>query len=176
MFEFDDSVINSAAYRRAYHTYTIKARQTSNSEENEQDEKKGAAGAKTIANLDPTDLLVIRDEDYFDDACLHLCQRIQQWVLRFSKISDKRGCRLTGELSDDKVIDRLESAVLDGSDVDSYLVDRIKRRDIFTSVVVTMMWEFIFTRYLFGLDREHRQKLKSLENILGEGGGLFYDP
>jgi len=38
------------------------------------------------------------------------------------------------------------------------------------SVVMTMVWEFIFTRYLFGMDREQRQKLKALEKILAEVG------
>ena len=33
-----------------------------------------------------------------------------------------------------------------------------------------MMWEYIFTRYLFGMDREQRQKLKALEKQLSEVG------
>jgi len=35
-----------------------------------------------------------------------------------------------------------------------------------------MIWEFVFTRYVFGMDREQRQKLKSLEKALGEVGEL----
>ncbi|ODA81816.1 hypothetical protein RJ55_00321 [Drechmeria coniospora] len=114
--------------------------------------------------------LVIRDEDHFDTRCQQLCSHIQQWVLRFSKFSDMRACRLTSEINDEKTIDRLDNAVLDGSDVDSYLNDRVKRRDIFMSMTMTMMWEFVFTRYLFGMDREQRQKLKSLEKLLTEVG------
>ena len=114
--------------------------------------------------------LVVRNEDYFEDACQELCRHVQQWVLRFSKSSDMRGCRLVEEVRDDKIIDRLENAILDGTDVDVYLNDRVKRRDVFMSVVMTMVWEFIFTRYLFGMDREQRQKLKTLEKILGEVG------
>ncbi|KMU85460.1 hypothetical protein CIHG_03242 [Coccidioides immitis H538.4] len=38
------------------------------------------------------------------------------------------------------------------------------------SVVMTMMWDYIFTRYLFGMDREQRQKLKTLEKQLCEVG------
>lgn len=116
------------------------------------------------------EFLVVRDEDYFDNACQQLCQHVQQWVLRFSKFSDMRACRLTSEISNDKTIDRLDNAILDGSDVDSYLTDRIKRRDVFMSMTMTMVWEFIFTRYLFGMDREQRQKLKSLEKLLLEVG------
>jgi hypothetical protein len=117
-----------------------------------------------------SEFLTIRDEDYFDNACQQLCQHVQQWVLRFSKFSDMRACRLTTEINNDKVIDRLDNAILDGSNVDSYLADRIKRRDVFMSMTMTMVWEFVFTRYLFGMDREQRQKLKSLEKLLSEVG------
>ena len=114
--------------------------------------------------------LNIRDEDHFDHRCQQLCSHVQQWVLRFSKFSDMRACRLTNEINDEKTIDRLDNAVLDGSDVDVYLRDRVKRRDIFMSMTMNMIWEFVFTRYLFGMDREQRQKLKSLEKLLTEVG------
>ncbi|KAL8702004.1 MAG: hypothetical protein Q9224_000224, partial [Gallowayella concinna] len=114
------------------------------------------------------DTLLDRDEDYFDTQCQSLCQHVQQWVLRFSKFSDSRACYLASEIRDEKVVDRMENAILDGSDVDTYLADRVKRRDVFMSMVMTMTWEFIFTRYLFGADREQRQKLKSLEKTLSE--------
>ncbi|KAM0455459.1 hypothetical protein ACHAPV_007801 [Trichoderma viride] len=114
--------------------------------------------------------LNIKDEDYFDHRCQQLCSHVQQWVLRFSKFSDMRACRLTNEINDEKIIDRLDNAVLDGSDVDRYLNDRVRRRDIFMSMSMNMIWEFVFTRYLFGMDREQRQKLKSLEKLLTEVG------
>ena len=114
--------------------------------------------------------LVFRDEDYFDAACQKLCGHVQQWVLRFSKHSDHRRCRALSELHDEKIADRFDNVLLDGSDADAYLGDRVRRRDVFMSVVMTMVWEYIFTRYLFGMDREQRQKLKSLEKQLGEVG------
>lgn len=126
--------------------------------------------------------LTVRDEDYFDSACQQLCQHVQQWVLRFSKFSDTRACRLSSEVAADARLDsstrekietRLDNAILDGSDVDMLLADRIKRRDVFMSVVMTMIWEYVFTRYLFGMDREQRQKLKSLEKTLSEVGKSF---
>lgn len=116
------------------------------------------------------EIITARDEDYFDNACQQLCQHVQQWVLRFSKFSDTRVCRLTNEVRDEKVVDRFDNAILDGSDVDHYLGDRVKRRDVFMSVVMTMIWDYIFTRYLFGMDREQRQKLKLLEKNLSEVG------
>ncbi|KAF2806080.1 uncharacterized protein BDZ99DRAFT_510965 [Mytilinidion resinicola] len=112
--------------------------------------------------------LTVRDEDYFESACQQLCFSVQQWVLRFSKMSDTRPCRLTAEIQDEKLVDRLDNAILDGSDVDVLLADRVKRRDVFMSIVTTMIWEYVFTRFLFGMDREQRQKLKSLEKTLRE--------
>lgn len=116
------------------------------------------------------DFLTIRDEDYFDGACQKLCQHVQQWVLRFSKLSDNRICRLSMDIKDDKLEARLDNAILDGSDVDKLLSDRVRRRDVFMSVVMTMVWEYVFTRYLFGMDREQRQKLKALEKTLADVG------
>ena len=119
---------------------------------------------------DSPDFLSLKDVDHFDHRCQQLCSHVQQWVLRFSKFSDMRACRLTSEINDEKIIDRLDNAVLDGSDVDIYLRDRVRRRDVFMSMTMSMIWEFVFTRYLFGMDREQRQKLKSLEKILLEVG------
>ncbi|KAK2750726.1 hypothetical protein FQN57_002799 [Myotisia sp. PD_48] len=118
------------------------------------------------------DVLVVRDEDYFETACQKLCQHVQQWVLRFSKYSDMRICRLTSSLRDEQIVERFTNAILDGTDVNAYLSDRVKRRDVFMSVTMAIMWEFIFTRYLFGLDREQRQKLKMLEKHLSEVGPM----
>jgi len=116
------------------------------------------------------DFLVVRDEDYFEGACTQLCQHVQQWVLRYSKFSDTKACRLSSDVKDDKIEARLDDAILDGSDVDALLNDRVKRRDVFMSVVMSMIWEYVFTRYLFGLDQGQRQKLKSIERQLTEIG------
>jgi hypothetical protein len=123
-----------------------------------------------LASKQGDSFLVVRDEDYFDSACQQLCQHVQQWVLRFSKFSDQKHCKLSSDLNNEKVETRLDNAILDGSDVDMLLADRVKRRDVFMSVVMTMIWEYVFTRYLFGMDREQRQKLKSLEKTLNEVG------
>ncbi|KAI5866598.1 hypothetical protein GGS23DRAFT_551233 [Durotheca rogersii] len=116
------------------------------------------------------EFLRIKDEDHFDHRCQQLCSHVQQWVLRFSKFSDMRACRLTSEINDEKIIDRLDNSILDGSEVDEYLGDRVRRRDIFMSMTMNMIWDFVFTRYLFGMDREQRQKLKSLERLLLDVG------
>ena len=117
-----------------------------------------------------SDDFVERDEDYFDSQCQSLCQHVQQWVLRFSKFSDMKACYRASEIRDETKVDRMENAILDGTDIDIYLQDRVKRRDIFMAVVMTMIFDYIFTRYLFGMDREQRQKLKNLEKTLQEIG------
>ncbi|KAM0554033.1 hypothetical protein ACHAPJ_007108 [Fusarium lateritium] len=73
---------------------------------------------------------------------------------------------LTSQIDNERILDRLDNTILDGTDVDIYLQDRIRRRDVFTAMAMSMLWEYIFTRYLFGLDRETRQKLKGLEKQL----------
>ena len=113
-----------------------------------------------------------RDEDYFDSQCQSLCQHVQQWVLRFSKFSDMKACYRASEVRDENKVDRMENAILDGTDVDLYLQDRVKRRDVFMAVVMTMIFDYIFTRYLFGMDREQRQKLKNLEKTLQDIGPM----
>lgn len=89
---------------------------------------------------------------------------------QFFMSSANRLCRLSHEIRDNRVVDRLDNAMLDGSDVHAYLQDNIKRQNIGVAVIMTMIWEYVFTRYLFGLDREMRQKLKALEYVLREVG------
>ena len=133
-----------------------------------------AAEETPLTSKEDSSFLTVRDEDYFDSACQQLCQHVQQWVLRFSKFSDTKACRLSSDISDEKIETRLDNTILDGSDVDLLLVDRVKRRNIFMSVVMTIIWEYVFTRYLFGMDREQRQKLKVLEKTLSEVGMYIY--
>ena len=119
---------------------------------------------------DPDDGLMERDPAYFDGRCQQLCQHLQQWVLRFSKFSDHRAARRLDDVADERVFDRFDNALLDGSDADVYLQDRVRRRDVLMAVAVSMVWEYVFTRYLFGMDREQRQKLKQLEKTVAEVG------
>ena len=114
--------------------------------------------------------IVERDEDYFEAQCQKLCQSIQTWVLRFSKYSDTKICRSVQEIGDEVIRDRFEDVMLDGSDVDVFLRNRVRRRDVFMAVVMGMVQQYVFMRYLFGMDREQRNKLKSLEKHLSEVG------
>lgn len=153
---------------------------------------------KIASGLD--NVLVLRDDEFFRAACHNLYVRVRHWVKRFSKHSDDlkylkfdqlqerkaRKERLEEDqimaarldvdklnrLDVDKLIDRFDNTILDGSDVESYLKDRVGRRDVFMSVTMTMMWKFIFAPYMFGIDSEKQQKLNSLEEQLAEAGKL----
>ena len=114
--------------------------------------------------------VVVHDEDYFDNQCQDLFKHLTSWVTRFSKLSDTQRCYLAGEMRNPAHRDLFEDTMLDGSEVDDYLQDRHRRRDVFMSVTMTLMFKHIFARYLFGMDREHRQKLKTLDNTLQEVG------
>src|SRR5205809_7672278 len=59
-------------------------------------------------------------------------------------------CRLLDNIKDDEIRERVDNAILGDADPDIYLMDRVKRRDIFMSIVMIMVWEYIFTPYLFG--------------------------
>ncbi|KAI5283245.1 hypothetical protein KEM54_002291, partial [Ascosphaera aggregata] len=125
---------------------------------------------KTIAEGMKGDGVIIRDKEYFEKRCQELCQHIKSWALRFSKHSDKRVCRTTAEIHDTGIIKRFQSQCLDESSIDMFLSDRVRRRDAFMAVVSTMIWENVFNRYLFGMDREQRGKLRTLEKRLSEVG------
>ena len=117
-----------------------------------------------------TEDIVERDEDYFDAQCQELCKHLTSWVTRFSKLSDNKRCYLAGEIRNEAHREIYEDSMLDGSEVDDYLQDRHKRRDVFMSVTMTLIFKHVFARYLFGMDREHRQKLKTLDKTLQEVG------
>lgn len=153
---------------------------------------------KIASGLD--NVLVLRDDQFFRAACHNLYAHVQHWVKRFSKHSDdlkylkfdelqeqearskrleedkKMAARLDVDKLDrldvDKLIGRFDNTILDGSDVESYLIHRVGRRDVFMSVIMTMMWKFIFAPYMFGIDSEKQKKLNSLEEQLAEAGKL----
>jgi DNA repair exonuclease SbcCD ATPase subunit len=107
--------------------------------------------------------LTVRDEDYFDNICQELYRHVNQWVQRFSEVSRTRACTLSSEIRDQELKVILKNTTLDGSDVDTYLADRVKRRDVLMSVVMNMIGERVFASYLFGMGRMQREVLQALE-------------
>ncbi|GKU10149.1 unnamed protein product, partial [Fusarium langsethiae] len=74
--------------------------------------------------------------------------------------------RLLSELENKKIVDRLDKTMLDGTDIELCLVDRWRRRDVFTSLIMTIIREYIFTCDSFGLNQDRREKLQNLEKEL----------
>jgi DNA repair exonuclease SbcCD ATPase subunit len=107
--------------------------------------------------------LTVRDEDYFDNVCQELYRHVNQWVQRFSEVSRTRACTLSSDIRDQELKVILKNTTLDGSDVDTYLADRVKRRDVLMSVVMNMIGERVFASYLFGMGRMQREVLQALE-------------
>ncbi|KAI5294282.1 hypothetical protein KEM52_004328 [Ascosphaera acerosa] len=114
--------------------------------------------------------VAVRPKEYFEKRCQELCQHIRAWTLRFSKHSDKRACRSIAEIHDGGISKRFATICLDDTNVDTFLLDRVRRRDAFMAVVSAMIWENVFNRYLFGMDREQRNRLRTLEKRLSEVG------
>ncbi|RDK37648.1 hypothetical protein M752DRAFT_308545 [Aspergillus phoenicis ATCC 13157] len=111
--------------------------------------------------------LVIYDEDDFQHSLATLFGKCSRWVSLLLEHSNHVPCLSLGELNE-HIADRFRNAILDGSDVDGLLANPLYRKNTFISVTITMVWEFIFTRYLFGLERRIRSAIKRLEKELSQ--------
>ncbi|GLA14302.1 hypothetical protein AnigIFM62618_000678 [Aspergillus niger] len=111
--------------------------------------------------------LVIYDEDDFQHSLATLFGKCSRWVSMLLEHSNHAPCLSLGELNE-HIADRFRNAILDGSDVDGLLANPLYRKNTFISVTITMVWEFIFTRYLFGLERRIRSAIKRLEKELSQ--------
>ncbi|PYH52451.1 uncharacterized protein BO96DRAFT_415550 [Aspergillus niger CBS 101883] len=112
--------------------------------------------------------LVIYDEDDFQHSLATLFGKCSRWVSMLLEHSNNAPCLSLGELTFEHIADRFRNAILDGSDVDGLLANPLYRKNTFISVTMTMVWEFIFTRYLFGLERPIRSAIKRLEKELAQ--------
>ncbi|RAK89626.1 hypothetical protein BO79DRAFT_227827 [Aspergillus costaricaensis CBS 115574] len=116
----------------------------------------------------PSTPLVLYKGNHFHDSLDMLFRVCFDWVSDFLEPFSFVLCRSLGNLHPANNRDRIRDAILNGSDVDALLADPIHRQNIFMSVTMTMIWEFIFTRYLFGLERPIRSGIKRLEKELGQ--------
>ncbi|KAL3263430.1 hypothetical protein ABHI18_001819 [Aspergillus niger] len=112
--------------------------------------------------------LAICDEEGFQYSLAKLFGRCSRWVSMLLEHSNNAPCLSLGELTFEHIADRFRNAILDGSDVDGLLANPLFRKNTFISVTMTMVWEFIFTRYLFGLERPIRSAIKRLEKELAQ--------
>ncbi|GAQ45149.1 hypothetical protein AKAW_06169 [Aspergillus niger] len=122
----------------------------------------------TAAGELPSTPLVLYKGNHFHDSVDMLFRLCFDWVSDFLEPFSDVLCRSLGNPHPANNRGRFRDAILNGSDVDALLADPIHRRNIFMSVTMTLIWEFIFTRYLFGLERPIRSGIKRLEKELGQ--------
>lgn len=114
--------------------------------------------------------LDIKDPSHFSASTEALFQEAQRWCEEFSRASAGRRCNPVHRIPDETVKDRIESVMLDDRGVRRMLKDESRRHTVLTAILMRLILEFVFTRYLFGLDPEERQKLLQLESMLAEVG------
>lgn len=124
------------------------------------------------AATDGNRYLSVKPEGYFLGACSNLLNSIQLWCSKFSGLSERKDCVSLHRLTDDWIRDRVESIILEDRGVRRLLKDRNRRHEVFTAIVMRIIRDSVFSRYLFGLDAEERQKLLSLEKTLEKSGRL----
>ncbi|GCB23186.1 hypothetical protein AAWM_06071 [Aspergillus awamori] len=112
--------------------------------------------------------LAICDEEGFQYSLAKLFGRCSRWVSMLLEHSNNAPCLSLGELTFEHIADQFRNAILDGSNVDGLLANPLYRKNTFISVTMTMVWEFIFTRYLFGLEWPIRSAIKRLEKELAQ--------
>lgn len=111
-----------------------------------------------------------KDLQHFSGSCQQLYGSLKIWCNQFSSFSTGKKCVHVHRLKDEAVRDRVEDVMLDDRGVRRMLKDEKRRPEVFMAITMRMIWEHVFTRYLFGLEVEERQKLLTLEKTLAEVG------
>jgi hypothetical protein len=114
--------------------------------------------------------LDIKEPAHFAASSEALFQEVQKWCEDFSRLSAGRRCITVHRITDDAIRERFESVMLDDRGVRNMLKDESRRATALSAILMRLIWEFVFTRYLFGLEPEERQKLLLLERTLAEAG------
>ncbi|KAF8455782.1 hypothetical protein BDZ91DRAFT_627535, partial [Kalaharituber pfeilii] len=113
--------------------------------------------------------LALKPDEYFPKAWDDFTRMVYGWCLKFSKQSE-RSCLSLHRIADDAVRDRVEFVMLDDNGVRRLLKDKARRHEVLTAVVMRIIRDAVFTRYMFGLTTEERQRLNTIEKQLGETG------
>ena len=127
---------------------------------------------KSLLNRKQFGSIVVKDQCYFTRQSQQLFQEIQSWARRFSNFSYLRPCYFATASNDPMPFSIYRVPLLNSSEVDSYLANQSKRQNVFISWLSTTLWRYIFSRYLFGLKKEQRQQLRTVERLLANTGEL----
>ncbi|KAA8902941.1 hypothetical protein FN846DRAFT_908310 [Sphaerosporella brunnea] len=107
---------------------------------------------------------------YFSDSFERLLESVKEWSRDFSTASAGRRSMHLHSVLNEAARDRIESVMLDDRGVRRMLKDEERRHFVLTAICMRLIWEFVFTKYLFGLETETRQNLLTLERTLVESG------
>lgn len=127
------------------------------------------AHAQETGTKEVNKYLNLKPEEYFPTAWKDFTDQLYAWCTKFSKQSE-RSCLSLHRIADDWVRDRVEVVMLDDNGVRRLLKDKNRRQDVLAAMIMRIIREGVFTRYLFGLTAEERQKLNGLERHLSESG------
>lgn len=111
-----------------------------------------------------------KDLHYFSSSCQQLFDSLKIWCNQFSSFSAGKKCVPPHRILDEDFRDRMKDVMLDDSGVRKMLKDEVGRVEVFIAIVMRTIWEIVFTKYLFALGVDERQKLLSLERTLAECG------
>ena len=111
-----------------------------------------------------------KDLNHFSSSCKSVYHSVKVWCSQFSSFSTGTKCIPLHKVKNELVRDRIDIVMLDDRGVRKMLKDEKRRPDVFMAIVMRMIWELVFTRYLFGLEVDERQKLLSIEKTLSEVG------
>ncbi|KAI5791968.1 hypothetical protein EDC01DRAFT_616257, partial [Geopyxis carbonaria] len=114
--------------------------------------------------------LDIKDHAHFVQSSARLFASVQEFATHFSSYSAGRRCTHVHRVPDDAAKDRFENVMLDDRGVRRMLKDEARRPAVFTAILMRLIWELVFTRYLFGLATAERHALLSLQSTLAEVG------
>jgi hypothetical protein len=91
----------------------------------------------------------MRNPAHFTAASEALFQMVQKWCRNFSRLSTGRRCISMHRFTDDTIRERFESVMLDDRGVRNILKDESRRATALSAILRRLIWEFVFTRYLF---------------------------
>lgn len=111
-----------------------------------------------------------KDLHHFSSSCRQLFSSLRIWGDQFSKFSAGRKCVPIAQIADEASRDRVESVMLDDRGVWSMLKDEKRRSEVFVAIAMRVIWEDVFSRFLFGLGQGEVEKLLSLERTLSQCG------
>lgn len=111
-----------------------------------------------------------KDLHHFSSSCQQLFGSFTIWCSQYSSFSAGTKSAPVHRIADDSARSQIEDVMLDDRGVIKMLKNENRRSEVLMAITMRIVWEHVFTRYLFGLEVYERQKLLSLERTLAETG------